>query len=102
MIILADAILIPPRPPIPPTSIIKVRGLQKCTELNSVRIHFAPGVVLYSTTILCRIWTGLAWELKLEGLSALFSYFYLSFVRRFVSVFWDSNFLEFFRLIDSC
>ena len=27
--VLADAILIPPRSPIPPTTIIKVRGLQK-------------------------------------------------------------------------
>ena len=32
----------------------------------------------FSTTFLCRLcrlWTGLAWELKLEGLSALFSYY---------------------------
>ena len=32
MIVLADAILIPPRPPIPPTGIIKVKGLRKSTE----------------------------------------------------------------------
>ena len=32
-------------------------------------------LVRFSTTFLCRLWTGLAWELKLEGLSALFSYF---------------------------
>ena len=32
-------------------------------------------LVHFSTTILCRIWTGLVQELKLEGLSALFSYF---------------------------
>ena len=30
-------------------------------------------LVRFSTTFPCRIWTGLAWELKLEGLSALFS-----------------------------
>ena len=29
----------------------------------------------FSTTFLCRIWIDLAWELKLEGLSALFSFF---------------------------
>ena len=50
-------------------------------------------------TFLCRLWTDLAWELKLEGLSAFLSYFLLYFVRRF---FWDSNFLEFSKLIDSC
>ena len=38
------------------------KGLQSC-------------LVRYSTTFLCRVWTDLAWELKLEGLSALFSYF---------------------------
>ena len=27
---------------------------------------------------------------------------FLIFIRRFVSVFWDSNFLEFLKLIDSC
>ena len=59
-------------------------------------------LVRFSTTFLCHLWTDLAWELKLEGLSALFSYFYLYFVRRFVSAFWDSNFLEFLKLIDSC
>ena len=59
-------------------------------------------LVRFSTTFPCCIWAGLAWELKLEGLSALFSYFLLYFVRRFVSVFWDSNFLEFLKLIDSC
>ena len=32
-------------------------------------------LVRFSTTFLCRLRTGLAWELKLEGLSALFSYF---------------------------
>ena len=32
-------------------------------------------LVRFSTTFLCRIWTDLTWELKLEGLSALFSYF---------------------------
>ena len=32
-------------------------------------------LVRFSTTFLCRLWTDLAWELKLEGLSALFSYF---------------------------
>ena len=32
-------------------------------------------LVRFSTTFLCRIWTDLAWDLKLEGLSALFSYF---------------------------
>ena len=30
--VLADAILIPPLPPIPPTTIRKVRGLEKSTE----------------------------------------------------------------------
>ena len=30
-------------------------------------------LVRFSTTFLCRTWTDLAWELKLEGLSALFS-----------------------------
>ena len=32
-------------------------------------------LVRFSTTFLHRPWTDLAWELKLEGLSALFSYF---------------------------
>ena len=32
-------------------------------------------LVRFSTTFLSRTWTDLAWELKLEGLSALFSYF---------------------------
>ena len=32
-------------------------------------------LVRFSTTFLCRLWTDLAWELKLESLSALFSYF---------------------------
>ena len=32
-------------------------------------------LVHFSTTFLCRIWIDLAWELKLEGWSALFSYF---------------------------
>ena len=32
-------------------------------------------LVRFSTTFPCRIWAGLARELKLEGLSALFSYF---------------------------
>ena len=31
-------------------------------------------LVRFSTTFLCRLWTDLVWELKLEGLSALFSY----------------------------
>ena len=31
-------------------------------------------LVHFSTTFLCRIWTDLAWELKLEGFSALFSF----------------------------
>ena len=54
-------------------------------------------LVRFSTTFLCRLWTDLAWELKLEGLSAFFSIF--SFILwRFVSVFWDSNFLEFSKL----
>ena len=35
LIVLADAILIPPRPPIPPTSIIKVRGLRKSMKLET-------------------------------------------------------------------
>ena len=43
-------------------------------------------LVHFSTTLPCRIWPGLARELKLEGLSALLSYFLLYFVRRFVSV----------------
>ena len=33
--VLTDAILISPRPPIPPTIIMKVRGLQKSTETSS-------------------------------------------------------------------
>ena len=32
-------------------------------------------LVRFSTNFLCRIWTNLVRELKLEGLSALFSYF---------------------------
>ena len=32
-------------------------------------------LVCFSTTFLSRTWTYLAWELKLEGLNALFSYF---------------------------
>ena len=32
-------------------------------------------LVRFSTTFLCRIWIDLAWELKLEGLSALFLIF---------------------------
>ena len=32
---LADAILIPPRPPIPPTNIRKVWGLRKSTETSN-------------------------------------------------------------------
>ena len=32
-------------------------------------------LVSFSTTFPCRIWAGLVRELKLEGLSALFSYF---------------------------
>ena len=31
--VLADSILIPPRPAIPPTTIMKVRGLQKVRKL---------------------------------------------------------------------
>ena len=51
-------------------------------------------IVHFSTTFLYRLWTDLAWELKLEVLSASFLIF--SFILwRFVSVFWDSNFLEF-------
>ena len=32
-------------------------------------------LVRFCTTFLCHLWTGLAWELKLEGLNALFSFF---------------------------
>ena len=32
-------------------------------------------LVRFSTTFLSRLWTDIAWELKLEGLSALFSHF---------------------------
>ena len=52
---------------------------------------------------------------RLQLLSSFLYYYYLSYwkvacflifsfrlLRRFVSVFWDSNFLEFFRLTDSC
>ena len=31
-------------------------------------------LVRFSTTFLCRLWTRLAWKLKLEGMTALFSY----------------------------
>ena len=35
-------------------------------------------LVRFSTTFLCRIWTDLAWELKVEGLSTLFLIFSFS------------------------
>ena len=47
----------------------------------------------FSTAFLCCIWTGLARELKLEGMSA----FFLSFSFSFVAVCGDSNFLEYFE-----
>ena len=48
--VLADAILIPPRPPIPHTNFKKVRGLQKCTRdfstisacKNAYKIYINP------------------------------------------------------------
>ena len=38
--VLADAILIPPRPPIPPINYKKVRGLQKYTrDFSTIRVQ---------------------------------------------------------------
>ena len=35
--VLADVIIIPPRPPILPTTIKKVRGLRKSTETSNIK-----------------------------------------------------------------
>ena len=49
---LADAILILPHSPIPPTNISKVRGPQKVRKLKSVRVHFAPGKIVITLELL--------------------------------------------------
>ena len=38
--VLADAILIPPRPPIQPSNLKKVRGLQKSTETSNRKVIY--------------------------------------------------------------
>ena len=70
---------------------------------QSIWLALRKGLQLLSSflyTFLFRIWIDLAWELKLEDLSALFFLFLALFCQEFCFCFLGlSNFLEF---IDSC
>ena len=59
-------------------------------------------LVRFSTTFSSRIRTGLARELKLEGLRLCFLIFSFILSGVLLLFFFDSNFLEFLKLIDSC
>ena len=67
-------------------------------NLASSRGRDCSCLVRFSTTFLCRLWT----DLSMGAEVGRFERYVFLFLALFCSVFWDSNFLEFLKLIDSC